>query len=182
MEEIQKNIERKKSMPIFVQWKWVEKTKTFLVIFHFYDDYSKPNIRFKNKKFKDGSFEFERPMITWSPSHPELGLLSELLSYANLVNGLKEWKKRELRINLEITTDEGNGSLNLYWEPIKHLLHLPNKVMMFEAKDRALFISTAETHRFESYKKEKIEKDSLFCVELCPEYIDYLKKVLKPYL
>lgn len=64
-------------MPTLVQWKWKERTRSFLVIFHFYDDYSKPNTRFKKRKFKDKKFEFERPTITWSPSHPELGLLSE---------------------------------------------------------------------------------------------------------
>lgn len=26
------------------------------------------------------------------------------------------------------------------------------------------------------------KKEYYFCAELCPEYIDYLKKVLKPYL
>ena len=72
------------------------------MIFHFHDDYSKPNIRFK-KKFKDGRFEFERPTITWAPSHPELGLLSELLSYANIINVLKETEKRESNFNITTT-------------------------------------------------------------------------------
>ena len=166
-------------MPVLVQWKWMERTKSFLVIFHFYDDYSKPNIRFKKKKFKDEKVEFERPTITWAPSHPELGLLSELLSYANMINGLKETEKRELRRDLEIAVVERNGILRLYWAPIKDLLQLTGKVLIFEAPDFALFLSRPI---LETYKKEKIEKDSLFCIELCPEYIDYLRKMLKPYI
>ena len=39
--------------------------------------------------------------MTWAPSHPELGLLMELLSYANIINGLKETEKRKLRVGLE---------------------------------------------------------------------------------
>jgi len=166
-------------MPIFVQWKWKERTKSFLVIFHFHDDYSKPNIRFKKKKFKDESLEFERPTITWAPSHPELGLLSELLTYANIINGLKEMEKRELRRDLEIVVDEGNGKLRLYWAPIENLLQqLPNKGLLFEAPPFAIFFSH---YNVEAYDKKKIDKDSLFCTELCPEYIDYLKTLLKPY-
>ena len=38
-------------MPIFVQWEWKGRTKSFLVIFHFYDDFSKPNLRMKMKKY-----------------------------------------------------------------------------------------------------------------------------------
>lgn len=166
-------------MPIFVQWKWQERTETFLVIFHFYDDYSKPNIRFK-KKFKDESLEFERPTITWAPSHPELGLLSELLTYANIINGLKEMKKRELRTDLEIAV-EGNGKLRLYKAPIENLLQqLPNKKLLFEAPPFAIFFFSH--NHVEVYDKKKIDKDSLFCIELCPEYIDYLKETLAPYL
>jgi len=164
-------------MPILVQWKWKEKTKSFLVIFHFYDDYSKPNIRFKKKKFKDEKSEFERPMITWAPSHPELGLLSELLSYANIVNGLKETEKRELRKDLQIALEEEN-ELRLYYAPIKDLIQLTDKVLLFEAPEFASFLSP----HIVDYEREKIEKEFFFCVELCPEYIDYLKNVLKPYL
>lgn len=38
---------------------------------------------------------------TWAPSHPELVLLTELLSYANRINGFKEFEKGELRAKLE---------------------------------------------------------------------------------
>jgi len=166
-------------MPILVQWKWKESTKSFLVIFHFYDDYSKPNIRLKKKTFKDGKTEFERPTITWAPSHPELGLLSELLCYANIINGLKETEKRKLRKDLEVAVDEGHGVLRLYWDPIKDLLEMPNKVLLFEMKDVALFLSSRIIREL---KKERVEKDFLCCIELCPEYIKYLKTVLKPHL
>ena len=165
-------------MPILVQWKWKERTKSFLVIFHFYDDYSKPNLRTKKRKFKGKGVEFERATITWAPSHLELGLLSELLSYANIINGLKETEKRALRRDLEIAV-KGNKYLHLYWDPIKDLLKLPNKVLLFEGPNKVLFLGHTI---IKQYEKEIVEKDFLFCIELCPEYIDYLKKTLKPYL
>jgi hypothetical protein len=34
-------------MPVFVEWRWREKTKSFLLIFHFYDDFSRTNLRIK---------------------------------------------------------------------------------------------------------------------------------------
>ena len=37
-------------MPILVQWKWQERGKHFLVIFYFYDDFSKSNLRFKMER------------------------------------------------------------------------------------------------------------------------------------
>jgi len=167
-------------MPIFVQWEWQERTKTFLVIFHFYDDYSKPNIRLKKKTFKDEGLEFERSTITWAPSHPELGLLSELLSYANIVNGLKLIEKRKLRHDLEIACRE-EGFLRLYWNPIDALIEsAPHRLTLFEMGDVAIYVGR---HNVKTLKKEKMEwKNFFFCVELCHEYIDYLKKALKPYL
>jgi hypothetical protein len=87
----------------------MERTKSFLVIFHLYDDRSEPNIRLMKKTFKDEMSEFERPTITWAPSHLESGLLGELLSYANIINGLKEGGKRELRRDLEVAVNEDNG-------------------------------------------------------------------------
>lgn len=177
-------------MPILVQWKWEERTKTFLVIFHLYDDYSQPNIRLKKKTFKDGKSEFERPTITWAPSHLEIGLLSELLGYANIINGLKEGGKRELRRDLEVAVKEENGSLGLYACPIKNLLESQNKVLLFETPDNCLFIrhmdwideSTEPKMHGEDYEKKIKGKDWFFCAELSPEYISYLKRALKPYL
>jgi len=167
-------------MPIFVQWKWQERTNSFLVIFHLYDDYSRTNLRLTKKTLCDGESEFERPTITWAPSHLELGLLNELLSYANIVNGFKEVKKKELRRDLEIAVDEGKEHVNLYWSPIENLLESHNRLMLFEVPSRGLMIKYPE--RVKAYVKKKEGKDSFFCAELCPEYIEYLKKILRPYL
>ena len=157
-------------MPILVQWKWVERTKSFLVIFHFYDDYSKRNLRLKKKKLtvlsapEPSAHEFETEVMTWAPSHPETGLLSELLSYANIVNGLKESEKRELRMGLEIAVDT-DDYVNLYWYPLRDVLSLRDKAVLLE------------------YDGRKTEmKNLICCVELCPEYIDHLKRILKPYI
>jgi len=176
-------------MPILVQWKWEERTKTFLVIFHLYDDYSQPNIRLKKKTFKGGKSEFGSPTITWAPSHLESGLLGELLSYANIINGLKEGEKRELRRDLEVAVKEENGYLRLYAYPIKNLLE-SHKVLLFETPDDCVFIrhmdwideSTEPKMYGEDYEKKIKGKDWFFCAELSPEYINYLKKALQPYL
>ena len=94
------------NMPILVQWKWKERTKSYLVIFHFYDDYSKTNLRLKKRKFiattgwrplfyfpvdrevsqrlehetmEDKDREFEKPVITWAPSHLESDIWAKFL-------------------------------------------------------------------------------------------------------
>ena len=36
-------------MPTYVRWEWKERTKTFLVIFYFFDDKSSSNLRFRLK-------------------------------------------------------------------------------------------------------------------------------------
>ncbi|MHA1833568.1 MAG: hypothetical protein ACTSV7_06215 [Candidatus Baldrarchaeia archaeon] len=166
-------------MPIFVQWKWQEKTKSFLVIFHFFDDYIRYNIRFRKKRFEGGkglpayryfpkehvSFPItpEEPVqfktvMTWSPSHIELGLLSELLNYANIINGLKEDEKRKLKEKFE-------GENSYLIDQLKP-----------DVMDKGYYVLLG--YEFDKGKKA----NWVFCVELCAEYIDHLKKLLKPYL
>jgi len=92
-------------MPIFVEWEWKERTKSFLLIFSFYDDFSKPNLRLRKMKVRKMSYpNYDppfKPVTTWAPSHIELGVLSDVLSYANLINGLKPTEKRKLKDRLE---------------------------------------------------------------------------------
>ena len=102
--------------------------------------------------------------MTWAPSHFELALLSELLSYANMVNGLKATEKRKLKNKLEAkietTLPYGREAYNIHPDIVNGI-----------GKDKKVAICD------ESLTKQQ---DYLFiCVELCPEYIDYLKKVLK---
>ena len=171
-------------MPIFVQWKWQEKTKSFLVIFHFFDDYIRNNIRFRKKRFEGGkgvpaylyfpkihiSSPFTpiepvqfKTVMTWSPSHIELGLLSELLNYANIINGLKEDEKRKLKEKFEGRSFEGESSYLI--DQLKP-----------DVMDKGHYVLLG--YEFDKGKKMKW----VFCVELCAEYIDHLKKLLKPYL
>jgi len=145
-------------MPVLVGWEWIEKTKTFLVIFYFYDDFSKPNLRLKKANVEtEGSIPLidfrgitpsKQPVMTWAPHHYELGLLQDILQYANLINGLKEEKKRKLMHNLLI---ESPWDLNA------------------ELQKKILFGLDANGEPF-------------IAVELCPEYIEYLKKILKSLL
>lgn len=198
-------------MPILVQWKWVERTKSFLVIFHFYDDYSKTNLRLKKRIFvgsskwgyaslprlpvpeyktaisreskrmiKFGMFKTEKSAMTWAPSHPELAYLSQILSYTNIIDGLDVAEKRELRTKLEVV-DRKNGIDGLI---------LPEdffEVEAFFSKDQtgnereALALIGKKTLAGFDVEKNG-QTDHFFCYELCPEYLDYLRNVLKPYL
>jgi len=181
-------------MPIFVQWKWIERTNpSFLVIFHFYDDFSRSNLRIK--KYSPTSITYEDqgitytdssyPMIithkdlsegetiipqkawmTWAPSHLELALLSELLSYANMINGLKATEKRKLKNKLEAKVDTilpcGREAYYIHPDIVKGI-----------GEDKKIAICD------ESLTKQQ---EAFICVELCSEYIDCLKRVLKPYI
>jgi len=144
-------------MPIFVQWIWKERTKSYLVIFHFFDDYSKPNLRITKKKYRFMEhlhYPQNKAWMTWAPSHVELGLLGELLRYANIVDGLSETEKGKLRNVLEGKAFEDIWSLRN---------ELP--------EDKIIFLDY-----------EPVTGESIFVVELCIEYVDYLRKLLKPYI
>jgi len=90
----------------------------------------------------------KQPVMTWAPSHYEIALLADILHYANIINGLKEEKKRKLMPDLFIYSP---------WE-------LDEKL-----QEKMLFVIEDDEHVF-------------IAVELCPEYIAYLKKILKPFL
>lgn len=174
-------------MPIFVQWQWKEHTNTFLTIFHFWDDGAKTNLRMKKKvegfetvttSENEGKGEFisatslpyyvlspplNMTYMTWAPSHPEFCFLTEVLTYANLINGLKESEKRNLRPILE-------GRL----------------IQKGDYKREDYIFSDVQIHR-ELAKSMCDGTIVLFdeggiCCKVCPEYIDYLRNLLKPYL
>lgn len=167
-------------MPIFVQWKWDEQQLTFLVIFHFFDDYIKKNIRFRKKQFVGGDDKpaylywpidhtFDRrgrrvqckEVMTWAPSHPELALLTELLLQANIINGMKEERKRKLIKSLE--------------EPVFAILddHSESEGADEFADRRRFFLFGAE--------HSKPKDTFLCCAEVCPEYIDFIKDLVKQF-
>lgn len=166
-------------MPIFVQWTWKERTKSFLVIFHFYDDGKKPNLRMKRKRHHLGRANLRRAneggeipeflkysksisVMTWAPSHVELGLLSELLRYANLIDGLSEVDKRNLRPRLE-----GESKLDS------------------QTGDLTYDFDTKVFGSMPSHKARMLcymEETPYLCFPICVEYVDYLRNLLKPYL
>lgn len=181
-------------MPVFVHWEWKERTKTFLVIFHFYDDYSNPNLRTKNravcrdlhmrdsnvvitfspppssrfqKAIDDGIFGEslgKKAIMTWAPSHPELGYLAEVLRYANIIDGLSEEEKRDLRFDLELVVGINDRTFAIDEKRIEDL-----DFRFADKKKLVLF-------------DENIAGKMALCVELCQGYIDYLKLVLKQHL
>jgi hypothetical protein len=173
-------------LPIYAQWKWVEKTQTFLLVLHLDADGSKPNLRSREMTFSKPSrirkmFWYEpfesykreedldfkkRTVLTWAPTHVEAGLLSELLGYANIINCLKSITKEELRPKLEF---DFINSEDL--ESMKNGLDVLEKEFPDE-KSRLFGID-------KDYRDNK--NLTFLTFELCEEYINYLKKVLEKY-
>jgi hypothetical protein len=163
-------------MPVFVEWKWRERVKSFLVIFHFYDDFSRPNL--KVKKYEKGHLLMGRhskvlsarkAWMAWAPSHPELALLTELLSYANRINGLREFEKGGLRAKLEGVRKGGYDPETEEYDADR-IIADTSEILKEIGKDKLHFIYV---------EKDEPELELRLCVELCQEYIDYLKKLLK---
>ena len=219
-------------MPIFVEWKWKEATRTYLVIFHFDDDYSKKNLRTQTMKFEDEKLlnpelryytpavlhfasddhfrrKFQiRSVTTWAPSHVELALLTEVLTYANLINGLKEETKRALMDKLMML------SFFKGWKLWFHLVEKRREEMGLEqtsfesARERVEadldervrelllgyqddYLSLRKTLKdgkvlctdyVTGTSASTLRNTQFMCFEICPEYIDYLKEILKPYM
>ena len=144
--------------------------------------FSKPNLRIK--KYEKGHLWMLTPnkaiapmkaWMTWAPSHPDLALLTELLSYANIVNGLKEFEKRDLRTKLGTARWEHvDGELGV----VIYSPHMQNE--MVEDKKTAIYSEKPDKHS--EMPAYPTEVPLHVCAELCPDYIDYLKKILKPYL
>ena len=171
-------------MPVFVEWRWMEKTETFLVIFHFWDDEKKPNLRMRIEAKEGFETVFADPediqqeefvpvvtnpfdlrpraYLSWAPSHPEFCFLTEVLTYANLINGLKPNLKGKLRPKLEGKVNkrkDNEGHQFVDFEVHSELLRsMPEGTMVsFAGEDRVSY-------------------------EVRLEYLEYLRKLLKPYL
>jgi len=166
-------------MPVFVQWKWNQNTKSFLVVFYFIDDFSQPNLRIKTYKrikrtivpvkiqgrdvIREGK---EQAIMTWAPSHVEMGLLLELLLYANIINGLSERDKIELKEKLlglhAVYNEEGDVTYEIDEQVTE------NFVFYLEF-DRKLL------------KGRPVVMEKYCMPQLCWKYIEYLREVLRLY-
>jgi hypothetical protein len=139
-------------LPLYVKWEWQERTKSYLVIFLFIDDFSKPNLRIKTYPTS------HKVEMTWAPSHIELGMLSELLMYANIIGGLSETARKQLRKKLEVAYNV-RGALHIDQESLIQLDKIPDKTHIIAVG----------------------EKESEFWAYMCPEYLEHVKSILKPY-
>ncbi len=113
-----------------------------------------------------------RTITTWAPSHVEIGLLSELLAYANIINGFKVWEREKLIPHLDI-------SKTVFEEYLKTTTIAEDE----DPLDNFMKYCSEKTFllgREFNYKLQRNE--SLFCFELSQDYIGYLKEVLKPYM
>jgi hypothetical protein len=175
-------------LPILIQWKWEEKSKSFLVIFYFYDNFSKPNLRFAERNlshFKDlpeaqffnlsseneiqsegKSKPIKTQLMTWAPSHRELALLSDLLHYANMINGLPETIRRDLRFDLEVFVDSGNNTFQIDEDVIEKLDSRLTKPNFMLGRER----------------NKDGNMETVCCHQLSSEYLDYLREITKPCL
>jgi hypothetical protein len=103
--------------------------------------------------------------MTWAASHSELGLLTELLCYANKVNGFKEHVKRDLKEQLVVF----------------YPLDRPDVDRYLERKGRFQEALKDKIHSSGWLETNSEDNELTMCVELCQEYIDYLREILKPY-
>lgn len=174
-------------MPVFIEWKWVEHTETFLAIFHFWDDRTKQNLRMRNEEYgyetcvyigeENVPREEYIPIVTipayirsptkldtymsWAPSHAEFCLLTELLTYANLLNGLKPAVRKRIRPKLEgkALSEERKGRKYLYFLLDAELLKkMPEGSMVSFAQQEGISF------------------------EVCYQYVEYIRKLTEPFL
>lgn len=164
-------------MPVFVQWKWLEKTKSLLTIFHFHDDYSKPNLRLmKLDDFKTHCYSpkeeliLKKDWISWAPSHLDMALLMQLLCYANIINGLKPSEKKKLWFELE-----GRGDKYTYEKDFSKFAQ-PHIIGERIGKDKKVIQHIDLREDVEGFSPVYTS------IELCPEYINFIRDKLKPYI
>jgi len=113
-----------------------------------------------------------KPIMTWAPSHVELGYLGEVLRYANIIDGLNESEKNDLRPFLAAESDP------YFFVDTSVLDRFNSNEDLARLRD-VLF----EKRELFCIEKENEQIDIVFRgIELCPEYIDYLKEILRPYL
>ena len=91
---------------------------------------------------------------------------NDLLYYANMISGLREDVRRDLRYDLEIVVNKEDGTFEVDHEVIADFDgRFPNPYVFMGAD-----------------KNAKGTMVSFFCFELSLEYIDYLKGLIEPYL
>jgi hypothetical protein len=148
------------------------------VIFHFYDDFSRTNLRVNSTPEKNrltlftfvggddfvSDVETKGAWLTWSPSHVDLALLMELLTYSNIINGFKEAKKRQLIQHLEFISRK--GTLNEVSGEMEKCDWIKGGAMLnvVGCDKKTASYSDGNGHTYAM-------------VELCPEYVDYIKKM-----
>lgn len=101
-----------------------------------------------------------QPIMTWAPNHLEIALLGDILGYANIIDGLDEREKRNLREKLEIQVKERD----------------PYPFDRAEIDDLVRDAPPSTT----MLALEGVS-DWFFCSRLSSEHVDYLRKILLPF-
>ena len=114
-----------------------------------------------------------KPIMTWAPSHVELGYLGEVLRYANIIDGLNENEKNDMRPFLAAESEQysifAEATILDRFNSNEHMARLRD----------VLF----GKHELYCIEKENEEIEIRFRgIELCEEYIEYLREVLKLYM
>ncbi|MGD0449449.1 MAG: hypothetical protein ABSA79_00150 [Candidatus Bathyarchaeia archaeon] len=127
-----------------------------------------------SQKIGDVSKVKVRNVITWSPSHVDVALLMDVLGLSNIINGFKKQRLRTLRTRLE------------FWVK-KEDRHMPSSSM----ENNTLVESGKATAKLRNMLGEErkylvgfpdkpgVNQGLEYSCELCPEYINYLKDVIK---
>jgi hypothetical protein len=101
--------------------------------------------------------------LTWSPSHVDLALLMELLTYSNIINGFKEAKKKLLIKDLEFVSRK--GTLNEVSGEVEKLDWI---------RGGAMYGVVGCDKKIANYK----DNGHWYAMaELCPEYVNYIKEI-----
>jgi hypothetical protein len=178
-------------MPIFVEWKWIVKTQTLLAVFHFWDNGKENlRMRIKEGDFENfayADYDKKSPMsdeeftsiitvpeasfgqsyprtnayLSWAPSHAEFCLLTEVLTYANLINGLKPHLRLRVKEKLQ-------GRTKKYTQDGKTYINISLHCDLLNTIPENAIISFAH--------QEGVS------FEIRMEYIEYLRKLIKEYI
>jgi hypothetical protein len=111
--------------------------------------------------YYDLSYPRTNAYLSWAPSHAQFCLLTEVLTYANLINGLKPHIRKRLRfklqglINEKMCTDKNRDHFLIDYELLSNMGK--KAIVSFSGQDYLSF-------------------------EVCQEYIEYLRKLIKPYI
>jgi hypothetical protein len=132
----------------------------------------------------------KRIVTTWAPSHVEIALVTELLTYANFLNGLKPEIRKSLRTSLDIFFETLEDNRRITRGETSYEDRDVRKRAESAINDYNYFKWSVDRHTDKErgtlwgceYNTKEEKCEPVFCVELSFEYLEYFKNLLKPHL